>query len=97
MKINDPIKQQEIEKLKSLLNIKQLSDIKSLDVVDEWEDDHEMCYAVEINGVVVEFLWMTSIIGALTYYNDSPRAFNDLIEAIKYAVETELEEMSEED
>lgn len=68
-----------------LLNIKSPSDIKSFEVVDIYEDDNAQCADVIINGIPIEFLWYDNV-GFVSYWNESKKAFDALLEAIEYSV-----------
>jgi len=68
-----------------LLNIKSPSDIKSFEVVDIYEDDNAQCADVIINGIPIEFLWYDEV-GFVSYWNESKKAFDALLEAIDYSV-----------
>ena len=71
--------------VKDLLKIKTCEDIKALVIEDEYEDDHLQCADVIINGVPIEFNWYDNL-GFLLYWDESPRAFEDLLNAIETSV-----------
>jgi hypothetical protein len=79
---------------KKIEAIKTVDDIKSVELLDTWEDDHEMCAGVEINGVKMGFWWIGSGIGAFEY-PDSPKAKKDVLEMIKEAVQDAYEDTDE--
>lgn len=83
------------QQIKALLAIKSIDDIKSLDVINEYEDDHQQCADVEINGINVEFLWYDNL-GFLQYYDESPKAAAKLLQSIKFVAFAALEELSDE-
>ena len=68
-----------------LLNIKSPSDIKSFEVTDIYEDDNAQCADVIINGIPIEFLWSDNV-GFVSYWNESKKAFDTLLEAIDHSV-----------
>jgi len=82
---------QQIEKL---LQIKSVEDITSLSIIDQYEDDHQQCAEVEINGVIVEFLWFDEL-GFLDYYHESPKAATKLIQSIRFCCYSAMEQMDE--
>lgn len=84
------------QQIKELLQIKNVEDITSLNIIDEYEDDHQQCAEVEINGVPVEFLWFDEL-GFLYYYNESPKAATKLIESIRFCCYSAMERLEEED
>lgn len=84
------------QQIKALLSIKSIDDIKSLDITNEYTDDHSQCAEVEINGIAVEFLWYDEL-GFLQYYDESPRAAAKLLKSIRHSVMMALGEMSEQD
>ena len=83
------------QQIKALLAIKSIDDIKTLDVINEYEDDHQPCADVEINGIAVEFLWYDNL-GFLQYYDESPKAAAKLLKSIQYIAFAALEELSDE-
>ena len=83
------------QQIKALLAIKSIDDIKTLDVINEYEDDHQPCADVEINGIAVEFLWFDNL-GFLQYYDESPKAAAKLLKSIRYIAFAALEELSDE-
>jgi hypothetical protein len=70
------------KQIKKLLKIKNRSDIKSFEILDEYEDDHLPCAECKINGIEIAFMWYDNL-GALYYWKDSDSAFNDLKTYIK--------------
>lgn len=84
------------EQIKTLLEINQPSDIKSFTISSIYEDDHQQCAEVIINGVPLEFLWYDNV-GFVEYWEESPKAFGKLRGAIKVAVQMWLENIDEED
>jgi hypothetical protein len=69
------------QQIKSLLQIKSIDGVQSLNTINEYVDDHQQCAEVEINGINVEFLWYDEL-GFLCYYQESPAAAKKLINAI---------------
>jgi hypothetical protein len=84
------------QQIKQLLQIKTIEDIKSLNIIDQYEDDHQQCAEVEINGINVEFLWFDEL-GFLQYYNESAKAAMKLLHAIRFFVFATLDQMDEAD
>lgn len=79
--------------IKQLAQIKTINDIKSLNIIDQYEDDHQQCADVEINGIDVEFLWFDNL-GFLEYYEESAKAAAKLLNAIQYIVYTSIEQFN---
>jgi len=79
------------EQIKTLLEINQPSDIKSFAISSIYEDDHQQCTDVIINGVPVEFLWYDNV-GFVEYWEESPKAFDKLQSAIMSFVRMKLDE-----
>lgn len=75
-----------------LAKIKKPEDIKELVIEDQYEDDHLQCATVRINGVSVGFHYYDDL-GFLKYWDDSPRALTDLLDAIKTSIAAWEEEM----
>lgn len=75
----------------TLKAIKERADIKSLEILKEYEDDHQMCADVKINGIQVEFLWYDTL-GFLEYWDESDRAFKKLVECLAYEIQRAEEE-----
>ena len=84
-----------MQQIKSLLRIKSIDDIESLNITREYTDDHRQCACVEINGIEVEFLWYDEL-GFLSYYKESPKAAARLIKAIHAAAVMMAESMQQE-
>lgn len=82
--------------IKQLLQIKTIKDIASLIIIDRYEDDHQQCAEVEINGVKVEFLWYDEL-GFLDYYAESEKAAMKLLKAIRFIAFTSMEQMDDEE
>ena len=80
------------QQIKQLAQIKSINDIKSLDVTNEYVDDHQQCADVEINGVAVEFLWYDNL-GFLDYYDESAKAAAKLLKSIKFIIFAAIEEL----
>jgi len=83
------------QQIKALLAIKIINDIKSLDVINEYQDDHQPCADVEINDIAVEFMWYDNL-GFLEYYDESPKAAAKLLKSIRSIAFQALEELSDE-
>jgi hypothetical protein len=78
----------------SLFRINTREDIKSFEVRDEYEDDHQQCAEVTINGIDCEFMWFDSV-GFIHYWEESKKAFNELHIAIAVYVQRKVEELHE--
>jgi hypothetical protein len=70
----------EKEEMQKLLAIQKPEDIKTTEVLETWDDDHEVCAGAEINSVKIAFWHCGTIAGAIAYATDSPRARKDLFE-----------------
>jgi hypothetical protein len=66
-----------------LLQIKSAEDIKSVEIENEYIDDHQQCADVKINGIKMEMLWYDDL-GFLQYWDESPKALKRLIKAIRH-------------
>ena len=84
------------QQIKQLAQIKTIQDIKSLDVTNEYEDDHQQCADVEINGIAIEFLWYDNL-GFLEYYDESAKAAAKLLKSIQFIIYNAIEELDEMD
>jgi len=82
--------------IKPLTKIKNKSDIKSFKVIDEYEDDHQQCALVKINGIKMEMMWYDEL-GFLQYWNESPKALKRLIKAIQHCCLVAMENMSDDE
>lgn len=61
--------------LKALKLIKSAADIKSIKVIDTFEDDHCICFNFEMNGQFFERLWSNHTeLAAVEYFNESIKA-----------------------
>jgi hypothetical protein len=71
---------------KKLLAIKSGKDIKSMKLLDEFEDDHIACAHAKINGVAIELLWCgPRVVGALDI-SDSKQAKQVVFNALESAI-----------
>lgn len=77
--------------INKLRQIKSRSDIHELTIGTIYEDDHQMCTECTINGIKVEFLWYDSL-GFLEYWQESDKAFNNLITNLNYTLNMVEEE-----
>jgi hypothetical protein len=88
------VKKSTKEQILSLLNIKERSDIKSFEFLDEHTEDNDNVYVKTlINGIFLEFeCHKTSwgIMGYLEYWEDSEKAFEQLIRSLPYQVNRAL-------
>lgn len=78
----------------SLFRINTREDIKSFEVRYEYEDDHQQCAEVTINGIDCEFMWFDSV-GFIHYWEDSNKAFNTLKSGIMSYVQQQVERLHE--
>lgn len=79
-----------------LINIKTADDIKTVEVLDMYEDDHALCAEVEINGAFVFFGWYgDNGLSFLEYWKDSKRARNELFQALEHQTEAAIEALNE--
>lgn len=74
------------KEIATLLATKKADDITSVEIISEYEDDHAMCAEVRVNGAPIEFLWYDNL-GFIHYWNDSPKAKQDLWESIQYSLD----------
>ena len=54
--------------LREMMLIRQPHDIKVVEDIAWWEDDHEPCFGAKINGVYVSFWWADEQIGLAMVY-----------------------------
>ena len=78
------------QQIEQLLQIKTPDDIKSIEIIRLFDDDHLPCCDAKINGIEIGFHYYDDGFGFLKYYKDSPIAFKDLLDAIENAVNVEL-------
>lgn len=71
----------------TLLSIKCADDITQVEIIDEYEDDRAICADVKVNGAPIEFMWYDNL-GFIRYWNDSPKAKQDLFESIQHSIDT---------
>lgn len=55
----------------------------TVEVLSLWEDDHEQCVGVKLNGIVVSFWWLTFEAAAAFAYPDSPKAREMILQVLK--------------
>jgi hypothetical protein len=78
---------------KKLLAIKSGKDIKSMELLDEFEDDHIACAHAKINGVALELLWCgPRVVGALDI-SDSKQAKQVVFMALESAIHADVNMM----
>ena len=71
--------------VKKLMAIKKIEDIKSVELIEIWNDDHQPCAGLKLNGVTFGMWWVSyETIAAIEYGTDSKKARKKLLEAIKY-------------
>lgn len=77
--------------LDELLAIRTPADIRSFEMGEQFEDDHQLCADVEINGITVSFYWFDSL-GFLEYLMESPSAFKKFLICLPNAIMTTSDE-----
>lgn len=58
-----------------------------VEVLADWEDDHERCVGVRLNGVEVSFWWLTFEAAAAFAYPDSPLGRKIIMRVLEEALE----------
>jgi hypothetical protein len=82
--------------VKILMAIKSADDIKSVEVLDMYEDDHALCADVEINAAFVFFGWYDyNGLSFLEYWNESERARNELFDNVRHKTAEAIEQLDE--
>jgi hypothetical protein len=89
------MKENKFINLKKLTEINTAADIKSFEVRDEYEDDHQQCAEVTINGIDCEFMWYEANVGFIHYWDESNRAFKSLKQAIMAFAQQHVEALHE--
>ena len=74
-----------IKDIETLMKIQTIADIKTVEVMEYYEDDHQQCATAQVNGAEIEFLWHDNL-GFLEYWNDSAKAADDLVANIKHTL-----------
>lgn len=69
--------------IETLMRIKSADDVASVEVELYYEDDHQQCANVRINGAYIEFLWYDNL-GFLEYWQDSAKAKADLFHNMQH-------------
>ena len=88
----DRLYQRSISDLAKLFAIKKPEDIKSVILVDDYVDDNIPSAIIKVNGVKYDLPWCgSSVIGALEYVKDSPKAKKKVVSALKNAIEVDIE------
>lgn len=81
------------EELATLGLIQSPEDINNVELIELWTDDHEACVGVEVNGVKFGCWWIIpEFVGAFSYWDESARARNDIVQYIQEGVKDALEE-----
>lgn len=75
----DDLSDQDFE---TLSRIKTVKDLKKVEILDDWHDDHCPCVGVRINGVHVSFWWLTETAMAAFHYPDSRKAAQMIFEIV---------------
>ncbi len=91
---NINMKENKFINLKKLTEINTAADIKSFEVRDEYEDDHQQCAEVTINGIDCEFMWYDNV-GFIHYWDESNKAFDALKQAIMAFAQQHVEALHE--
>lgn len=86
------MKENKFINLKKLTEINTADDIESFYVRDEYEDDHQQCAEVTINGIDCEFMWFDSV-DFIHYWDESKKAFNALKSGIMSYVQQQVERL----
>lgn len=84
------------QQIEQLLQIKSVDDIRSVEIENEYTDDHQHCADVKINDIDLEMLWYDDL-GFLKYWDESPKALKRLIRAIRHCCFVAMEEMGDEE
>jgi len=67
-----------------LKKIVKVTDLESVELLSDWEDDHQVCIGVRVNGVEFGIWWTgTEVIGAFEYAMDSARAKIRVVDEIR--------------
>jgi hypothetical protein len=93
--LND--KQDVINDCKTLLQITASQDIKNLEIINTYYDDHELCIVAKVNTISVELTGVED--EGYFKYTDSDIAFKQLLKDIKLFIQykciEELEDIEE--
>ncbi len=74
--------------------IKAPADLKSVEYLNDWMDDHILCVGAKINGVPVGFWWIGHDGAAdIKHAGDSPTAKKGVVEIVKQYVEAGEDEL----
>jgi len=77
----------------SLIQIQKPEDIKTVDDIIYWEDDHMLCVGAKINGIGVSWWWYgPHLIGHLMYSNIVPEAKKEVFNALKELIDRTAEQ-----
>jgi len=88
---NNKVPTKYVDQLKMLKStIKKQKDIEVFIIENQYEDDHLQCCDVHINGINVSFNYYDDL-GFIHYWNDSKKAFKDLMTAIDTCISMEEE------
>ena len=61
-------------------------DLRRLDVLDVWRDDHQPCVGIKVAGVPMGFWWLDAEMVGAFYFPREPRAQRMIREQIKFAI-----------
>ena len=71
------------KEMRKILAIRKLDDIKTIKLMNSWQDDHITCAGFRLNGVQMALWWCgEEIVGAIKYADESSRARKDLLTEI---------------
>ena len=68
--------------LREMLLIRKPHDIKTIEDIAWWEDDHEPCFGAKINGTYVSFWWMDEQVGLALVYKHTVTIRSTIAEEI---------------
>lgn len=68
--------------LREMMLIRKPHDIKTVEDIAWWEDDHEACFGAKINGVYVSFWWMDEHVGLALLYKHTVTIRSTIAEEI---------------
>lgn len=90
-------KQDVVNDYETLLQITTPQDIKSLEIINTYYDDHELCIVAKVNTISVELTYVEDV--GYFKYTDSDIAFKQLLKDIKLFIHhkciEELEDIEE--
>jgi len=82
------------EEALALLSIKKTSDIKTMEYIDDFQDDHIVCVVGLINNIRFTFWWCgPSLVGAFQYGEDNEKAKKQILTTLKGNLECDIQSM----